>query len=118
MPISAYEVWFVLLDVFGDRLATLSKAQIKDFDTTAKMSLSEPMPGTRAGADWNANWSEIRRLLTVVSFVAKVRTQDGVVWQYDDRALAESLLEIGLAPATVDALIVRPALTDAERLKQ
>ena len=101
VPISAFEVRFVLLDVFGDRLAVLSKVQIKDFDATAEALLSEPLPGQMVDADWKAGWSDVSRLLTVVSFIAKVRTQDGLVWQYDADAVAESILEIGLAPSAL-----------------
>lgn len=100
VPISAFEVRFVLLDIFGNVLATFSKVQIKDLDATTKTLLSEPRrQGMQVGADWKASWSEVRRLLTVVSFVAKVRTQDGLVWQYD--AVAESILEIGFAPSAL-----------------
>ena len=95
-PISAFEVRFVLLDIFGNHLTTFSKLRIRDFDANAKVLLSDPRPGVRAGFDWEASLGHVRRLLTVVSFVANVRTQDGTVWRYDDRAIAASLAEIGL----------------------
>lgn len=95
MPISAFEIRFVLFDVFGNHLATLSRLQIKDFDAGTKVPLSEKyLPLGRVG--WQAGGT-IRRLLTVVSFVAQVRTRDGLVWQYDERAIVESLLDLNLA---------------------
>lgn len=94
VPISAFEVRFVLLDVFGDRLATFSEVRVKDLDAEAGTFLE-------LQESWKASWSNVRHLLTVVSFVANVRTQDGVVWRYDDQAVAESLLEIDVAPTTL-----------------
>lgn len=103
MPISAFEVRFVLFDIFGEYLATLSRLQIKDFDAGAKVPLSEKyLPLGKVG--WDADVVILRRLLTVVSFVAQVRTQDGFVWQYDEHAIAESLLELGLASTTLNGV--------------
>ena len=99
VPISAFEVRFILLDMFGGRLTTLSKTEIKDLDVDDEVILSEMRSHRRrAGADWEASWHDVRELLTVVGFVAQVRTREGVVWRYDEQAIAERLRELGLLP--------------------
>lgn len=95
--VSAFEIRFVLLDVFGEHLTSLSKTEIKDLDAGKEVILSQMRShGRSVGADWRANWQDVREHLTVVSFVAHVRTQEGVVWQYDEKAIAERLRELGL----------------------
>lgn len=99
VPISAFEVRFILLDMFGGRLTTLSKTEIKDLDVDDEVILSEMRPRwRRVGADWEAGSDDVRELLTVVGFVAHVRTREGVVWRYDEQAIAERLRELGLLP--------------------
>lgn len=99
VPISAFEVRFILLDMFGGRLTTLSKTEIKDLDVDDEVILSEVRPRRRrVGADWEAGSHDVRELLTVVSFVAHVRTREGVVWRYDEQAIAERLRELGPLP--------------------
>lgn len=97
VPISAFEVRFVLLDIFGGHLSTLSKTEVKDLGVDDEVILSELRPSwTRAGADWEASSHDVRELLTVVSFVAHVRTGEGVVWRYDEHAISERLRDLGL----------------------
>ena len=94
--VSAFEIRFVLLDMFGGHLRTLSKTEVKDLGVDDEVILSELRPsGIRAGADWEASWHDVRKLLTVVSFVAHVRTREGVVWRYDEDAISERLRELG-----------------------
>lgn len=96
VPISAFEVRFVLLDIFGGHLRTFSKTEIKDLGVDDEVILSELRPsGRRAGADWEAGWYDVRKLLTVVTFVAHVRTGEGVVWRYDEDAISEHLRGLG-----------------------
>ena len=96
VPISAFEVRFVLLGMFGEHLTTLSKTEVKDLDVDDEVILSEMRSHMRrAGADWEANWHDVSELLTVVSFVAYVRTREGVVWRYDEDAISERLRELG-----------------------
>ena len=45
---------------------------------------------------WRASENEVEELFTVVSFVAQVRTADGKVWRYDERAVTEQLQKIKL----------------------
>ena len=87
VPISAYEVRFLLLDVFGDSLRILSTTEVKDFSTDIEISLS---------GRWRAADHEARGFLTAIAFVAKVRTKRGSVWQYDEDAIANAILSLGL----------------------
>ena len=97
VPISAFEVRFILLDMFGGHLGSLSKTEVKDLDVDDEAILSEMRPrGRRAGADWEASSHDVRELLTVVSFVAHVRTREGVVWRYNEHEISEHLRELGL----------------------
>ena len=77
-------------------MTTLSKTEVKDLDVDDEVILSEMRSHMRrAGADWEANWHDVSELLTVVSFVAHVRTREGVVWRYDEDAISERLRELG-----------------------
>ena len=96
VPISAFEVRFILLDMFGGHLRSLSKTEVKDLNVDDEVSLAEVRPHwRRVGADWEAGSHDISELLTVVSFVAHVRTREGVVWRYDEDAISERLRELG-----------------------
>lgn len=96
VPISAFEVRFILFDMFGGHLKSLSKMEVKDLAVGDEVTLSDMRPRwRRAGADWEASSGEVRELLTVVSFVAQVRTRAGVVWQYNEDAILQRLRELG-----------------------
>ncbi len=92
VPVSAFEVRFVLLDVFGSHLRTLSKTEIRDLDAGDELALTEK-------GSHDARYHDVRELLTVVTFVAQVRTRTGVTWRYDPHAISERLLELGHSPA-------------------
>ena len=97
VPISAFEVRFILLDMFGGHLRSLSKTEVKDFDVDDEVILSEVRPRwRRVGADWEAGAHDVRELLTVVSFVAHVRTREGTVWRYDENAIVGRIRDLGL----------------------
>ena len=97
VPVSAFEVRFFLLDVFGHHFRSLSKIEVKDLDVGDEVALSEMRPRwRRVGADWEASSHDVRALLTVISFVARVRTREGVVWRCDEDAISENLRELGL----------------------
>ena len=99
VPISAFEVQFVLLDIFGCHLRTFSKTEVADLGVDDEVILSELRSSwTRAGADWEAGSHDVRELLTIVSFVAHVRTGEGVMWRYDEHAISERLRGLGLYP--------------------
>ena len=88
VPLSAFEVRFLLFDVFDQPLLSLSMTRVKDVNSDTEVPLS---------ASWDARTSQVEELLTVVAYVAQVRTQEGAVWHYDETAVAHSVLELGLA---------------------
>ena len=67
-PISAYEVRFLLFDVFGDHMETLSGTTLVDL--TGDRSIAKD--GT-----WRAWENQVSEMLTVIAFVARVRRADG-----------------------------------------
>jgi hypothetical protein len=85
-PVAAFEVRFLLFDVWGEHMKTLSDTEVADLKDQIELSKT---------GSWRA-WSEneVSELLTVVSFVARVRKPDGTVWQYDTKALLEQVDKI------------------------
>lgn len=84
-PISAYEIRYLLFDVWGEHMRTLSATNIVD------------MTGTRStdkDGMWRAWENDVSQMQTVVAFVARVRTADGRVWQYDPGALLRSIDQV------------------------
>jgi hypothetical protein len=88
-PVSAFEVRYVLYDVFGEHLKTLSATAVTD------VAANSPRP-LRDGGSWRAWDNEVTDLMTVVAFVAQVRTQSGKIWRYQDKALSQELGKIKL----------------------
>jgi hypothetical protein len=93
--ISALEIRYLLYDVFGNHMKTLSATEVTDAATNAEISLKD-------GGRWRAWENEISELLTVVAFVAQVRTVDGKVWRYQDKPISEELSKIRLMVKTGD----------------
>ena len=94
LPITAFEIRFILYDVFGSHIKTLSATEVTDIAVDEKFNFSE--------WKWSAHRNEISELLTSVAFVAQVRTADGEVWRYDEDAIAEELLKIQNKSTTED----------------
>jgi hypothetical protein len=93
--ISALELRYVLYDMFGRHLKTLSSLLIRDMPAAAII-------------EFNGYWSGLvheifSSLYTVVSFVAHVRTADGRVWRHKERQIRDELAQIELA-ATSEVL--------------
>lgn len=88
LPISAFEVRFVLIDVFGNFIRTLSHTAFKDFAADVEVPLTDSWP---VQSD-----HDLLLVHTVVAFVAQVRTSEGSIWQYDIQKLADSFNQIGL----------------------
>jgi hypothetical protein len=93
VAISALEVRYLLYDVFGRHMKTLSGTQVTDFAARSEVALSEM--GT-----WRAWENEVSELLTIVAFVAQVRTGDGKIWRYNDKAVGAELDRIQLQVTT------------------
>ena len=88
VPISAFEVHLLHFDVFGNPLTSLSTTVVTDYGAGGEV----PLEGR-----WDMGWAHVEELLTVVVYVARVRTQEGVVWRYDEEAIAKSIVQLGLA---------------------
>ncbi len=80
--LSAYEIRFLLFDVWGEHMQTLSLTKVSDVN--GSFGLSD------AGS-WRAWESDVRELETVVSFVAHAKTVDGRIWTYDPNKLLREL---------------------------
>lgn len=81
VPISAFEIRLLLFDVFGSPLTSASATEIKDHDAGDEVPLSET---------WDLTWTHAKELLTVVVYVASVRTQAGAVWHHREEEIAQA----------------------------
>ena len=91
--ISAVEVRFVLFDVWGDRLRTLAVTRLTDSSTHVEL---------RPTDKWPAMESEASQLVTVVAFVARVRTAEGQVWTFDPARVASRMWGLGVTAGQAD----------------
>lgn len=93
--ISAVEVRYVLFDVWGKHMRTLSLTELADSSTHIDF---------RGSNKWVALESEASQLLTVVGFVARVRMADGAVWAFDASRMASQVEDLGLNVAPADLI--------------
>jgi len=91
--ISAIEVRYLLFDVWGQRLRTLALTKLVDSSTNVDL---------REGPGWPAWEPEVSQLVTVVAFVARVRTAEGQVWAFDAEKLVPQIQALGLSVTTPD----------------
>ena len=91
--ISAVEVRYVLFDVWGQHLRTLAVTQLTDSSTHIDF---------RGSNKWVALESEVSQLVTVVSFIARVRTAEGEVWSFDADRIVPHLRDLGLQGVPAD----------------
>ena len=87
--VSAFQVRYLLYDMFGEHLKTLSGTEVVDVAAGASYPLTDI--GT-----WRAWENDVSKLLTVVVFVAQVRTANGKIWRYDKDAIGDQLNQIHL----------------------
>jgi len=104
--ISAVEVRYLLFNIWGERLRTLSLTRLADSSTHVDL---------RVGNDWPALELEASQLVTVVAFVARVRMADGEQWTYDAHDMAARIGALGVSVGASDLSpdeqrIVNPAL--------
>lgn len=92
-PIVAFNVRFVLYDVFGMHIKTLDGKEVRDIPANAPYQLKDI-------GSWRAWENEVSELLTVISFVAQVRTASGKLWRYNDKVVEEELSKIQLKVST------------------
>lgn len=86
--VRAFEVRFVLYDVFGDYMTTLAATEVTDLASGATYSFRD--------VSWNAPMSHASQLLKVVAFVARVRTEDSTIWRFDAKVISDELARIRL----------------------
>ena len=98
VPTTAFEIRFVLYDVFGSHLKTLSATEITDLAKGEKFDFYDWR--------WGIYGNEAYEMFTVVAFVSKARTADGEVWRYNEDAIAEELLKIQIQTTTEDLELV------------
>ncbi len=92
-PIVAVEIRFLLYDMFGGHLKTLTMTDVEDLGSGERMEL-------RGHGSWRAWESEVTEFYTAVSFVAQVRTAGGTVWRYSREGISQELkrIQISIAP--------------------
>ncbi|MCB2197648.1 MAG: hypothetical protein KQH79_17445 [Bacteroidetes bacterium] len=84
-PISAYEIHYVLYDVFGEHLKTLRSVEVAYTNGFTEIS--------KYGS-WYANENQISEYLTCIAYVAKVRTASGEIWHFNVQSIKEELNKI------------------------
>jgi hypothetical protein len=82
VPIQAVEIRFMLFDVWGRHLRTLSLTQVKDFGPNQVIDLTKG-----GGVSWRTYENEVSEMLSVVCFVGSVRQTDGVIWTMDAKKI-------------------------------
>jgi hypothetical protein len=87
--VAALDIRFLLYDVFGDHIKTITCTQVADIQTGATIELKNI-------GSWRALENEISGLLTVVCFVAQVRTSTGIVWKFNAKLIDAELSKIKL----------------------
>jgi hypothetical protein len=92
--VQAIEIRYIIFDVFGDFITTLTSTEVADIPKTDSHKIEVVF---RRVAESNAS-----TMLSVAAFVAQVRTEDGKIWRYDDKAINEALARIHLKVAHVD----------------
>ena len=79
--VTAVEVRFVTIDVFGERMTTLSATEIQDIVAGEKNTFKW---------SWNAyRENDVSRFFASIAFIAKVRTTDGQVHWANSEAILE-----------------------------
>ncbi len=78
--VAAFEVRFMLFDIWGNHMKTLSGTELWDLKAGARLALSEV-------GSWRAWETDVAKYLTAVGFIAHARTADGRPWAADTKAL-------------------------------
>jgi hypothetical protein len=87
--VAALDIRFLLYDVFGDHIKTILCTQVMDIQSGTTNELKNI-------GNWRALENEISGLLTVVSFVAQVRTSSGIAWKFNAKLIDAELSKIKL----------------------
>jgi len=103
--VSALEVRYLLYDVFGEHMKTLSGTDVSDRPANLAFPLKD-------SGEWRAWENEVSELLTVVTFIAQVRTTSGKVWRYQEKAIGGELAKMRLQ---LSAGMLEPGKEEAAR---
>ena len=87
-PITAFEIRFLLFDIFGEHLTALRLREVVDLAQSDEYELGGEQ------ATWNARYGDAKHLLTVVAFVATVRKADGSVWRFSQTGISSQLQRV------------------------
>jgi hypothetical protein len=107
-PISALELRFALFDLFGDHIATIRELHVLDVPAAGSFQLKPWASGTSPGQKpkkqpvveerppgaLEASPAEVQRLLHVATFVARVKSKSGVVWNADLKSISAELSRV------------------------
>lgn len=85
-PILGMQLRTIQYDAFGQHMQNLSNTEIKDFPP-GEMSVN---------AQWRAREAHITSFLTAVTYVARVRLEDGSQWVFDEGELFDALRSLDL----------------------
>jgi hypothetical protein len=88
-PIMAFEVRFMIFDVWGNHMRTLSQTELRD------IAAGSPVELKNAGS-WSARENDVSDYLTSVGFVAHVRTSAGKAWSADSKAVLHEVEAVKL----------------------
>lgn len=89
--IAAFEIRFMLFDIWEEHMSTLSGTAITDLESGVTLPLRFGV-----GGPWPASWNGVSVLFIVVTFVAHVRNLDGSVWIYNTAAVREQVESVKL----------------------
>jgi hypothetical protein len=84
--VQAIQVRTILYDVFGQHMKNLANTEVKDFEA-AEASIQ---------GEWRAYESEVTEFLTAVTYVARIRFDDGTQWVFNQDDLHLALLALKL----------------------
>ncbi|WP_069133225.1 hypothetical protein [Rhodohalobacter halophilus] len=85
-PITGVQLRTIQYDAFGQHMQNLGNTEIKDFN----------LGNATVSAEWRAREAYISRFLTSVTYVARVRLEDGTQWVYDEDELIAALRSLNL----------------------
>jgi hypothetical protein len=87
--IAAFEMVFVIFDVFGDRMYALKYISLEDVSSGDRHEFPQ-------WSAWSADKNDVKEYLTSVSYVSKARTVDGKTWKADFRQIEAEIRQIGI----------------------
>jgi hypothetical protein len=86
--IVAYDIYHILYDVFGKHMKSLSNLDVSELTAPTELGKS---------GSWYASENDVKEYFLCVSYVANVRTKEGVIWRYNPEDIKEVLSKIQIA---------------------